>query len=54
MSKERTEPISNSGEAFNKKTDNRAKKNQKYLKYVISLLFGIILGILFGAVLKLC
>lgn len=53
-SKERTNPIGNSGEVFNKKTDNRTKKNQKHLKYTLLFLFGVILGILFGAIFKLC
>ena len=54
MSEKRTNPISNTGEVLNKQADNCAKKNKKCLKYALSFVFGVALGVLLGAVFKLC
>lgn len=54
MSKERTNPIGNTRNSLNKQTYNCTKKNQKHLKYALSLLFGVALGILLGAIFELC
>ena len=54
MSKKRTNPICDAGESLNKQSNNSAEKNKKYLKYALFFLFGVVLGILLGAVLKLC
>ena len=41
MSKKRTNPICDAGEAFNKQSNNSAEKNKKYLKYALFFLLEI-------------
>ena len=53
MSKERTDPSGDARNPLNKQANNRTKKNQKHLKYALSLIFGVVLGLLLGAILEL-
>ena len=48
MSKERTDPSGDARNPLNKQANNRTKKNQKHLKYALSLIFGVVLGLLLG------
>ena len=53
MSKERTDPSGDARNPLNKQANNRTKKNQKHLKYALSLIFGVVVGLLRGAILEL-
>ena len=53
MSKERTDPSGDARNPLNQQANNRTKKNQKHLKYALSLIFGVVLGLLLGAIIEL-
>ena len=53
MSKKRTDPSGDARNPLNQQANNRTKKNQKHLKYALSLIFGVVLGLLLGAILEL-
>ena len=48
MSKKRTDPSGDARNPLNQQANNRTKKNQKHLKYALSLIFGVVLGLLTG------